>query len=500
MTSHSPFPRADRLRRTGWRALGLAGLAGLMGLAGCAVTPPPARVDAAAPAQWYAPLPHQGTSGDLRQWWSQWNDPVLAGLVDAAQAASPTLASAAARVGQARAARAAAGAALTPQLDATANISRGPSQTGGVPPPLATSGQAGLQARWEADLFGAGRATRDAAQARLEGADASWHEARVSVAAEVATQYFAQRACERQYEVARDDAASRAETARLSRLSAEAGFTAPASAALARASAAEGASRATQRRAQCDAGLKALVALTALPEPELRARLAPARAAAPAPAFFAIDRVPARVLAQRPDLYSAEREVAAASADTGSAQAARYPRLSLTGFVGRSAFRFGGTTYDFNTWTLGPLAISAPVFDGGRAAANVEAARARYDEAVANYAGRVRQAVREVEEALVTLQSADARGTDAQVAVQGYRASFEATEARYRNGLASLVELEDARRTLLAAQTTLIDLQRERETAWVSLYRASGGGWQRPDGDTAEPAAPAAATPPPTLR
>ncbi|MBN9411711.1 MAG: efflux transporter outer membrane subunit [Burkholderiales bacterium] len=467
-------------RLAAWAALALP----LALVAGCALNPPPAQVAAAAPPQWFAPLPHQGAVADLRQWWSQWNDPLLAELVEAAQAASPDVAAAGARVGQARAARVQAGAALAPTLSAAGNVSRGPSQAGGIPPVLATSGQAGVQASWEIDLFGGVRAARDAAQARLDGADAAWHEARVAVAAEVASQYVAQRACERQLEVARGDARSRAETARLSDESARAGFTAPASAALARASAAEGASRATQQRAQCELGVKALVALTAIDEPELRRRLTAAPAAAPPPAtLFDIERVPARVLSQRPDLYRAERDVAAASADAGSAQAARYPRLSLDGFVGRSAFRTGGSTYSFNTWTLGPLALSAPLFDGGRSAAEVDAARARYDEAVATYTGRVRQAVREVEEALVNLDSAASRAADAQTAADGYRASFAATEARYRNGLASLVELEDARRTLLAADNALIDLRRQRETAWVTLYRAVGGGWQRPDAD-----------------
>ncbi|MBP7564441.1 MAG: efflux transporter outer membrane subunit [Burkholderiaceae bacterium] len=478
------------LRPAAWAVLALP----LALVAGCALNPPPAQVAAAAPPQWFAPLPHQGAVADLRQWWSQWNDPLLAELVEAAQAASPDVAAAGARVGQARAARVQAGAALAPTLSAAGNVSRGPSQAGGIPPVLATSGQAGVQASWEIDLFGGVRAARDAAQARLDGADAAWHEARVAVAAEVAAQYVAQRACERQLEVARGDARSRAETSRLSDESARAGFTAPASAALARASAAEGASRATQQRAQCELGVKALVALTAIDEPELRRRLAAAPVAPPPPAtLFDVERVPARVLSQRPDLYRAERDVAAASADAGSAQAARYPRLSLDGFVGRAAFRAGGSTFSFNTWTLGPLALSAPLFDGGRSAAEVEAARARYDEAVATYTGRVRQAVREVEEALVNLDSAASRAADAQTAADGYRASFAATEARYRNGLASLVELEDARRTLLAADNALIDLRRQRETAWVTLYRAVGGGWQRPDTDRmAATAAPAA--------
>jgi multidrug efflux system outer membrane protein len=96
----------------------------------------------------------------------------------------------------------------------------------------------------------------------------------------------------------------------------------------------------------------------------------------------------------------------------------------------------------------------------------------------------VRQAVREVEEALVNLQSARERSEDARAAVEGYRTSFAAAEARYRSGLGSLIELEDQRRVLLAAETALVGLQRDRVAAWIALYRALGGGWRRPDAGT----------------
>jgi outer membrane protein TolC len=187
--------------------------------------------------------------------------------------------------------------------------------------------------------------------------------------------------------------------------------------------------------------------------------------------------VPAQALLQRPDLYAAAREVTAASAETGAANARRYPQFSLSGSIGALVIRTEGTRETSGTWSFGPLGVSVPLFDGGRRAAEVDAAQARYDEAVAMYRGRVRQAVREVEEALVTLQSTGQRASDAALAVQGYRTSFDATEARYKGGLASLVELEDARRLLLAAETALVSLQRERVAAWISLYRAAGGGW-----------------------
>ncbi|MBA5607947.1 efflux transporter outer membrane subunit [Duganella sp. FT3S] len=456
-------------------ALVLAVGSALSTLSACAVQGPAQQVAAPLPAQWQAPLPHDGSVTELAQWWQQQGDALLAQLVTAAQEASPTVASAGARIAQARAERVASGAALAPSLDAAASVSRASQQSA---LPMGTTAQAALQASWEIDLFGATRAARDAAQARLDSAQAGWHDARVSVAAEVANQYYALRACEQQLDVARQDAASRADTARLTELAARAGFQPPATAALARASAADGNNRAVAQRAVCDVGVKALVALTAMPETELRARLA--KATPVAPPVIAIDALPAQVLRQRPDVYSAERAVAAASADVGNARAQRYPRLTLTGAVGAANFSTGGHSTQLDTWSIGPLALTLPLVDNGRRSANVDAASARYDAAVVSYRASVRQAVREVEEALVNLRSTGEREGDANTALQGYRVSFTAMEDRYKNGMASLLELEDARRTRLAAENTVISLRRERSAALVALYRAAGGGWSAP--------------------
>ena len=456
----------------------LAAMALACGLAGCAVRArPPALVDSAAP-QWYAPLPHDGKLADLTQWWQQFNDPLLVQLIESAQTVSPNVAAARSRIGQARANRTSARAALLPTLDGQASLARGNLQLPGAP---ATSLQAGVLGSWEIDVFGANRDALQATDIRLQAAQAGWHEARVLVAAETAVTYLNLRSCERQLDVASSDARSRAESSRLAELTARAGFTAPANAALARASAAEASARAIQQRAQCDFEVKALVALSGLSEPPLRRQLEvpwqePAQAA-----LLPIVSLPAQLLAQRPDIYQAEREVAAASAEIGSAQAQRYPRLSLTGSIAAGSVHIGGSGSDAQTWSIGPLALTVPLFDGGRRAANVDAAAARYEEAVARYSGRVRQAVREVEEALVTLESARGRLEDARLAADGYRISFAATKARYRSGLGTLIELEEARRTAFAAETALVLLQRERMTAWISLYRAAGGGWARPD-------------------
>jgi multidrug efflux system outer membrane protein len=464
-------------------------LCALLWLGGCAIAPPPASVDARIAPGWIAPLPHQGSLTDLTRWWQQQGDPLLVRLIDAGQAVSPSVASAAARIGQARAVQVSASAALLPALNATASGNRNSAQPG---IPLSTTVQGALQTSWELDVFGARRFAQDSARARLAGAQAGWHDARVSVAADIANQYVGLRACQRLLDVTRADASSRAETARLSQLSAGAGFTAPATAALARASAAEASGRVTQQQAQCDIGIKTLVALTALAEPDLRQQLGNA---APTSLFtpIVITSLPAATLNQRPDVFNAEREVTAASAAVGTAQAQRYPRLTLAGSVGAGAFRAVGVTTEAPTWAIGPLALSLPLFDAGTRVANIDAARASYDEAVALYRARVRQAVREVEEALVNLDSTARRNDDAARAVDGYRLSFNGTESRYRSGLASLVELEDARRLQLAAELNRVSLQQQRNTAWIALYRAAGGGWQA-SGSPSPPSATSSTT------
>src|SRR4051794_18603608 len=287
----------------------LAVAAALAWLGGCAASRPPAQVAAAAPPRWYAPLPHGGSVADLQQWWEQFHDPLLVDLVAAAQAASPDVATAAGRIAEARANRVAARAAGLPTVDANVSAIRGNAQTG---IPLSTIVQSTVQTAWEADLFGAVGARLEAATARLAGAQAGGHEARVAVAADTATTYLDLRTCQLQLQVTSNDAESRAETARLSELSANAGFTAPAVAAQARASAADGAVRVTQQRTQCELLVKALVALTAVLEPDLRARLGtPWREPTDIAAFAPppLPALPAALIAQRPDVYQAEQEV-----------------------------------------------------------------------------------------------------------------------------------------------------------------------------------------------
>jgi outer membrane protein, multidrug efflux system len=462
---------------------------GVMGLAACASVPDvaPALMPSSSMAgAWQAPLPTKATAAaqgsDLSSWWAGFGDPLLPPLIAAAQQVSPSLASASARIERARASRVAAGAALVPRVDAVGSASQG-RQIPKTPSSASLGGS--VQASWELDLFGGNAAGRDATTARLAAAQAAWHDAHISVAAEVASSYTALRACEAQLVQAKLDADSRLETSRLTELSTRAGFTAPADAALVRAGAAQARSQAVSQRAACDTLVKSLVELSDIAEADLRQQLAGKGGAGmgsgtgqlPKPQAIAPATLPAALLAQRPDLAEAARNVEAAAAERVQTQMRERPQVSLAGSLGGLSLRSNGSTTSGATWSFGPVQVSFPLFDGGSRAASTVAARAAYDEAVAVYQAQVRRAVREVETSLVSLQATAEREADALLAAKDFEASLRATQQRQKGGLASLLDLETSRRTAVAAQSALIELQRERATAWISLYRALGGGW-----------------------
>jgi NodT family efflux transporter outer membrane factor (OMF) lipoprotein len=452
-------------------------------LTACATPEAPLQSVGAVPPQWYAPLPqseedrqaHGGRTDRLGKWWSQFNDGALTELVATAQARNGSVLEAAARITQARAEGVAAGATAQPQLQGGVALQRGRGNTGS----LAATGSVSVDASWELDLWGGLKAGRSVALAQLQASEASWHDARVSVAAETAQNYVRFRSCQRLADTLQDDARSLATSASLTERKVSAGLESPANAAVVRASAASSAGNLIAQQAQCDSLIKSLVALTGLSEPDLRRLLSQGAEEVPTPGNFEVEQIPARWLAQRPDLRSVERQAAAALQEIDVAEANRWPQLSLLGSVGRTRASGGGggaMTFEGTSWSIGP-SLSIPLFDGQRRSAAVDAARGRYEEARSRYAQRVRDAVAEVENALIELDAASRRQSDAEKAVAGFDAFLNAQRRLTEAGAGSLLDLEDARRTALSARSTLINVQTDRVLAWIALYRAVGGGW-----------------------
>lgn len=447
-------------------------------LSACSVTKPPADVAVDLPGSWFAPpLPHQGSTQALTAWWGRFDDPVLTDWISRAQALSPTIATARARVFAARAARFGVEAQNGPQVNAVANATRGITDP---TIPLGTSLNAGLQASWAVGLWGESTARLGSALAQQDAAGAGWHEARVLVASELAQLYFSQRLCRAQLAVTLRDRDSRAVTAQNNTTSERAGLTAPAVAALARASGAESAARYRQQEEICERQVKSLAALTGVPEPEVRQRLAsapPLLSSERLGSLLTVNAVPVEVIRQRPDVYRAQRELVAASEDVGVAKAALLPGLTLSGSLLRNRLSGGGNQASFNTWAIGPISLSLPLLGRDALRASTDSAQARYESAAIAYASTLRKAVAEVEQALVTLASLREREASTDIAQAGYEQSLKGTEARYRVGLTNLNELEEARRLKLNADSSAVNLQQERVNAWIQLYVALGGGF-----------------------
>jgi outer membrane protein, multidrug efflux system len=459
-------------------------LAASLLITGCAVGPvyvAPNASGAANATQWYAnaidatsaanTTTNAASKVSANEFWQRWNDPSLSVLIDNAMKNATTVEAAQARITQARAGATIARSGSLPSASGSSSLTRGDQGQG------ASSVFAGAaQAAWELDLFGANRRGREAADARLEARERDLADARVSLAADIATVYANLRVNEALLSGFDRDAKSRVETERLTQLKAKAGFEAPANAALATAAAAEAKARVASQQTEIDLAVKSLVALTAMREPDIRAALQPRTAQLNVPPQLALPSVPAEMLARRADLASLERELAASVADIGAAEADRYPRVTLSGSIGYSATRAFGNTIDGPTWGFGP-AITIPLFDAGRRKANVELAKAQYAELNANYRATALRAVREVEEALTRIDSVQKREADTRSSLANYESFAKAAEARLSAGVGSVLELEDARRAVLGAQVNVLTLERERMTAWISLFRAVGGDW-----------------------
>jgi len=446
----------------------------------CSIFPDYLKPNISTPEQWQAKLPHHGDVKQLTNWWSQFNDPVLVALIEAAQQDSPSMDKAVANIQSARASFQSASAQGMPSLTGSASTirSKGGSNVG-MAGSIIGIDKVGLDATWELDLFGGIKFSKQAAQARVEAKQYDWHQARVSLAAEVVTDYVSFRGCELTVSALQKAYDSRNETVRLMQMSTKAGFAASVDAALAEASTRASESSLIGQQAQCDNYVKSLVALTNLPESILRKKLSETQGL-PQPQAFGVNTLPASLLTQRPDLASDERNLAAASADIGISKADLYPSISLAGAIGVQRSAINNSVTRTSTWSFGP-SVSLPIFDGGKRKAQVTISQANFDIAMATYKQDVRNAVKEVEQALINLESATQRAQIEAISAEQYAKYFKAAELNWRSGGTDLLSLEDARRQMINADTGLITQQQNRVLYWVALYKAFGGDWQQQD-------------------
>lgn len=451
-------------------------LAGLLATS-CAVGPGYTRPAVETPAafkeasgEWLPAQPRDAVPKG--EWWKIFDDPVLDGLMAQVSASNQDLRAAEARYAQARAAVRSARAALLPSLGASGSALRARRGDGDT----TRSHDIGLDARWEVDLWGRIRRSLEASEAGAAASAADLENMRLLLEAELATNYFQLRVTDVQRELLEDTVKAFEASLRVTQNRYQAGVAARVDVVQA-----ETQLRSTQAQAidlhVTRANLEHAIAVL-LGKPPAALSLEPARFQARVPDIP--PGVPSTLLERRPDIAAAERRVAAASARIGVAQAAYFPSLTLSGGLGFSGARLADLVSAPNrVWSLG-AALAATVLDFGAREAQVSAARAAHDEAVASYRQTVLQAFEEVENHLSTVRWLAEELKIQQEAARLARESVVLTVNQYKAGTVSYLNVVQVQATQLNEERQTVQLLGRRLASAVALVRALGGGWQDP--------------------
>lgn len=450
-----------------WLGLALVGLIG-PAFAGCALqalyVTPETTADGGRLASRDRPSPPTDTEPN---WWAAFGDPVMDRLVADALATHPSVDRAMAAVVEVRAQVRASRAARLPAVSLTADAAR----ERGDPSPGATTADVGLSLSWEVDMFGRIANETAASASRLEARLADQQAARLSLAADTADAVLGRRACDRSVAALEADIASREIVLSLTRHRRDAGLDADIDVAQAESGLESARTALALRRQDCAGLTNALVFLTGAPRTALDAAFAEAPEPSPAPPMPTALR--ADTLLTHPGVAAADRAASAAWSDIAVARAEAMPRLDLRAVLTGQWIRAMGNTSDSRSGVLG-LNLTAPLFDGGKGAANVQGAEARYLAAVAELDIALRTAERDVQDALAAANSAQDREVSATMASRAADFTLRAREAQWRAGAVSQFEIESARRDAVAALDTLISASRDATQAWVALIRAAG--------------------------
>lgn len=478
-------------------------------LAGCAVGPNYKPPETRTPADWSAwhggsPLllgaERQAQSGAAAAVdWKAFGDPALDRLQAMVLAGSPDLKTAALRFAQSRAQRANAAAQQGPQLNASAGVTRQrQSETGAATRVLDALGssasnrdqlidtlsepfnlyQAGFDASWEIDLWGRVRRAVEAADADTDAASALLREARLSVQAELARNYFELRGIQRELRIARADVEAVTEALELVQARADGGLVTDLDPVRQRTLLAELLARIPSLLQQeADAMNRITLLAGATPGAlniELIGNATGDASDGPRLPDLALG-LPAELARRRPDIAAAEAQLHAATARIGVAVADLYPRVTLgagLGFETVGSDRFGD--WGSRQWHVGP-SISLPIFDGGRRRSTVELRALQQQEAAVAFQQAVLKAWHEIDSALKGYAAERQRQADLAERERRSRDALVLAHARYAGGLTDFgVEL-DARRALLQARRDRALSTSRLAVGLVAVYKALGG-------------------------
>jgi outer membrane protein, multidrug efflux system len=471
------------------------GLALLVFSAACTVGPRYSRPPAPAPAPdaWKTQPPwEQAAPKDSipkGAWWQIFHDPALDAYEQQLLQANQSLVAARDRLDQARSLARVATADFFPQLSADPSAVRergsgnrplngsAPTIVNGVPLPILPYTQnvftIPFSLSYEADLFGRVRRNVEAANASLQSTAADLGNVQLVLTAELAADYFTLRELDAEYQVVQESVGYQRKGLDLVNKRHDGGI----------ASGLEVAQQAAlldstlsqlalvqQTRAQYE---HAIAVLLGQPASSASVPTAPLKATPPPIPLG----VPSDVLERRPDISSAERQMAFENAEVGIARTAFYPHITLSGSGG---WQSTDITSLFNApslfWSLGADALQ-PIFQGGRNRANLAAARAAYDQSVANYRQSVLTAFQEVEDGISNLSTLSQALATQGAAVEDARKALAIANNRYVGGVTTYLDVITAQTTLLTSQRLETQLLGQQMVSAVYLVKALGGGW-----------------------
>jgi len=414
----------------------------------------------------------------LSQWWLRLGDPLLNSLIEDGISHNIDVASAKARIREARATYRQAIGGLLPFADGAASVTRSKSSASSTDTSSLhyTQYQAGFDASWEADLFGANKRAIEAAAYGLDAADEDLRATELTLIGDIASNYLAARGYQARIALAERTAASQKETASLTRRQLEAGSASAVDVANATGLAASTEANVPALKTSYSEAAHRLSVLTGRPPGALLARLKKALSI-PQPKQLPSSGAPADVLTARPDVRLAERHYAQYTAKVGQAEAALYPSVNLTGNIATTALSLGDLAKASTIgWSFGPT-LSVPIFQGGQLRAAVDIAKAQRDQYFLAYHSAVLTALEDVENAIVALGQEQLRQRKLATAATAYRKAATLARQLYEGGSSSFLDVLDAERSLYSAEDALLVSRVAIATDYISLMKALGGGW-----------------------
>ncbi len=455
-------------------------------LAACAApAPPPAPARPEVPPAWKLDAPWRtGLPRDAvpkGAWWQAFGDARLNELQARAQATSPTLALAAARLAQARALLAASSAAQAPSLGlgvraARQRISANRPLSNYNSPNFSTVQNdvtAALGVSWEFDLAGRIQQAVAGAQAAAEQSAAELENTRLLLAADLATAYFNLRELDTELAVLDRSIGLQRSALEFVTTRHDLGVASGLDVAQQQALLDTTLTQLDLLRRQRAVFEHALATLVGTAAPQFD--LPPEPGLPPVPGVPL--GLPSEMLERRPDVAAAERAMAVANAQVGIARAAFYPSITLAPTLGVES-RALSSLFDTPSlvWSLGAQ-VSQVLFDGGRLKANLAYAQAGHEAAAASYRRVVLGAMQEAEDGITGVAALGRAAAQSQAAVQSARRVLDLARGRYEGGVATYLDVITAQQALLASERQATQLQGQSLLACVFLVKALGGGW-----------------------